>query len=57
MDQLFSLIGDVGGDLRDPVRDREQGKVLIGGSVSDEFSGYPVCRARIGKKITVPFPG
>jgi len=28
-DQLFSLIGDVGGDLRDPVQDREQGKVSL----------------------------
>jgi len=56
-DQLFSLIGDAGGDLRDPVQDRERGKVLIGGSGSDEFSGYLVCRARIGKKITVPFLG
>ena len=56
-DQPFSLIGDVGGDLRDPVQDREQGKVLIGGSGSDKFSGYFVCRPRIGKKITVPFLG
>ncbi len=56
-DQLFSRIGDLGGDLCDPVQDREQGKVLIGGSGSDEFSGYLVCCARIGKKITVPFIG
>jgi len=28
-DQLFSLIGDVGGDLRDPVQDKEQGKVSL----------------------------
>ncbi len=28
-DQLFAFIGDVGGDLRDPVQDREQGKVSI----------------------------
>jgi len=26
---LFSLIGDVGGDLRNPVQDREQGKVSL----------------------------
>ncbi len=29
MDQLFAFIGDVGGDLRDPVQDREQGKVDV----------------------------
>ncbi len=28
-DQLFAFIGDVGGDLRDPVQDREQGKVSL----------------------------
>ncbi len=28
MDQLFSFLGDVGGDLRNPVQDREQGKFL-----------------------------
>ncbi len=33
MDQLFAFIGDVGGDLRDLVQDREQGKVSLEGEV------------------------
>ncbi len=32
-DQLLPFIGDVGGDLRDPVQDREQGKVSLEGGI------------------------
>ncbi len=46
-DQLLPFIRDVGGDFRDPVQDREQGKVSLEGgihlgAVEHGFGIFPV---------------
>ncbi len=53
-DQLFSFIRDVGGDLRDPVQDREQGKVSLEarvhhGAVEHGLGIFPVDHLLLGE--------
>ncbi len=51
-DQLFSLIGDVGGDLGDPVQDRKQGKVSLEVRVHLGAVEHGLCIFVVGQMVT-----
>ena len=61
-DQLLPFIGDVGGDLRDPVQDREQGKVSLQGrihhgAVEDGLASFLVGHLLLEERGAEDIPG